>query len=1150
MPGRGLTARRVRWLQVVLTAASLTAVTVLVGANLAGASSTGPRATGTLAAIARARSTGKSTNAGREHMVRAPGLAAGPVAGSATYLGAEPATSTLRLDVVLAPSNGEQLAQLVSEVSSPASSLYHHYLTEQQFAARFGPPSWAVREAESWLRSDGLAVSLSSPFLISAVGSAGAASRTLGVQFGRYKTAAGVTGVVASGPPLLPSDLAGGEVTGVVGLNTLDRPEDLAARPALGGGQAPLAGGLVAPAAGMPKAAGGPAPLVSPPTACSAATTAAGDDDSYTADELATNYELNDLEVDGQDGAGVTVALPEINASSSTDVSTYKTCFGLSNTVSVVDVDGGPAANSADLGEADLDIEMTATLVPDASIVAYESPDTNTGFLDDVSDIVTADTAKVISISLGECEGASGASSLAGSMHDMMEEAATQGQSVVVASGDQGSEECFQYSSGEASGTGLYVDYPASDPLVTAAGGTVLTANGELAWNDCNGTGSITCAEDLVRSGNTTSDGASGGGVSELFSSGPSGQPVVSGTAGYREVPDVASESGSNYGADVVLYVSSDGGWGAWLGTSLAAPLWAALVADRDSVCTSSTGNFDTELYSLYNDNYSSAAFNEVADGYDPSTFAPEAGSNDYTQTNGGKFPTGAGYNMVTGLGSPVAPGLACSEVVGSYSGQAGQTVTLDGLGLENASILFGGTAAEVVPGPASATEMNVVVPPGSGEVAVSAEGGLGQSSVTGTFTYSGGTTTTTSAATTTTTAPTTTTTVPTTTTTGPTTTTTSTTTTTAPTTTTTAATTTTTHAATTTTTAPTTTTTAATTTTTVPTTTTTSAAITTTTAPSTTTTATTGGGGGSLGGGGLGGGGVTTTTASPTTTTTGSTTTTTAAGTTTTTPPSTTTTTAAVTKGKSGQPSGYWLVSADGDVYKFGTASYHGSLSGERTHVEDIVGIAPAPGGGGYLMAGSDGMVYNFGSAKKHGSLPGQGIHVHDIVGIASAPSGGGYWLVAKDGAVYNFGTAKYHGSLLSQKVDNIVAIASSPSGHGYWLVSSKGTVSPFGDAKKLGSLAASDNVSDIVGIAVTPDGGGYWLVGRNGAVYKFGDAISHGSLSGKGRSNVVGIAATVDGAGYWLVSANGAVANFGDAAPYGSKGTKGTTIVGVTAP
>lgn len=1075
MPGKGLTAGRVRRLQVVLTTTAVIAVTVLVGAGFAGtqfAGASSPR----LGAIQTLRATGtthsaRTTHLAPQRMVRVPALSTGTPPQSARYLGPEPASSSLQVDVVLAPTNASELAHFVTSVASPASPLYHHYLTEPQFVAQFGPPSWATVEAESWLRSDGLTVSAESPFVISAVGTARAASQAFGMHFERYKTAAGVTGVLASGPPLFPADLAGGRVSGVVGLNTLDSPEDFSARPMRGEARSPLdaarapaAHGVLEPAGGAPAVAGEPAPSVSPPVACSAATTPAESTGEYTPDQLATKYQLNDLEQDGQDGAGVTIALPEINASSSSDISAYKLCFGLSNSVTVDDVDGGPAAGTVGNGEADIDIEMAATLAPDASIVAYESPATNAGLIGSLSEIVTANTAKVISMSVGECEvDAEGGSapSLATSMHGLLMEAASQGQSVLVATGDQGSEACFTYlpSSGVATGTEVDPSYPASDPLVTAVGGTVLTGGTELAWNDCYGAASISCAESLVPPGATVptpSDGASGGGVSQFFSTGPTGQPVISGTAGYRETPDVSAESGSNYGSDVELYVN--GAWGTWLGTSLATPLWAALAADRDTTCVSSTGDFDTELYALYNGGYS-GAFNEVPSGYDYSSseFTPTSSNNDYTRTGSGEYPTGAGYNMVTGLGSPLATGLACSEVVGSYSGAAGQAVTLDGLGLENASFLFGSSPATVES--ESATRATVVVPAGSGQVAITAEGGLGQSSATGSFTYP---------------------------------------------------------------------------------------AVTTTTAP----TATGGGGGG----GGPLGPTATTTTTIPTTTTTGSTTTTVLTTTTVTTTALPTTTTTAVRspiKTKGASSAGYWLASGHGDVYQFGDAVYHGSVAGKGSPVDNIVGIAPVPGGGGYWMAARNGKVYSFGSAKSHGSIASQGsADVDDVVGIAPDPRGGGYFLVGQNGNVYPFGTAKFHGSLLSKNIDNIVAIASTPDGRGYWLVNSKGAVSPFGDAKKLASLAPSAHVNDIAAIAGTPDGRGYWLVGKNGAVYHFGDAANHGSLGGgKASADIVGIAASPDGGGYWLVSGKGSVSHFGDAAFAGSLATKHSTVVGLAA-
>ena len=94
------------------------------------------------------------------------------------------------------------------------------------------------------------------------------------------------------------------------------------------------------------------------------------------------------------------------------------------------------------------------------------------------------------------------------------------------------------------------------------------------------------------------------------------------------------------------------------------------------------------------------------------------------------------------------------------------------------------------------------------------------------------------------------------------------------------------------------------------------------------------------------------------------------------------------------GSGRGYWLVGADGGVFAFGDAPLlRGSLPSLGIHVSDIVGISPAPPtGDGYLLAGSDGGVFAFGATTFRGSLPGLGVVVADISGIAPSAGGNGY--------------------------------------------------------------------------------------------------------------------------------------------------------------
>uniref|UniRef100_UPI002612C259 G1 family glutamic endopeptidase n=1 Tax=Ferrimicrobium sp. TaxID=2926050 RepID=UPI002612C259 len=89
----------------------------------------------------------------------------------------------------------------------------------------------------------------------------------------------------------------------------------------------------------------------------------------------------------------------------------------------------------------------------------------------------------------------------------------------------------------------------------------------------------------------------------------------------------------------------------------------------------------------------------------------------------------------------------------------------------------------------------------------------------------------------------------------------------------------------------------------------------------------------------------------------------------------------------------GYWLISKDGGVFDFGDANFYGStytygltgLSGAHPLAAPIVGMAAVPNGGGYWLVAADGGVFDFGDANFHGSLGAQKISA-PIVAIAVA--------------------------------------------------------------------------------------------------------------------------------------------------------------------
>lgn len=270
----------------------------------------------------------------------------------------------------------------------------------------------------------------------------------------------------------------------------------------------------------------------------------------------------------------------------------------------------------------------------------------------------------------------------------------------------------------------------------------------------------------------------------------------------------------------------------------------------------------------------------------------------------------------------------------------------------------------------------------------------------------------------------------------------------------------------------------------------------------------------------------------------------------------------------------GYWLAQANGAVWSFGDASFHGSLPGLGiAPAAPIVGIAATHDGGGYWLVASDGGVFAFGDAVFHGSLP--SLHLvpaAPIVGIAATHDGNGYWLDGADSGAFAFGSAPYctvpvvssvpatPPGFVSGRVWDI-GIAAQPDTAGFYQVSSGGPGvafpgpgqpcgggPPFTNYGDISFFAATSIAAQISGVATPVSGKGVWIVGIDGGVFApivLGEnqtnssAPFFGSLPGLGiapAAPIVGIASTPDGGGYWLLGADGGVFSFGNARFHGS--------------
>jgi kumamolisin len=303
------------------------------------------------------------------------------------------------------------------------------------------------------------------------------------------------------------------------------------------------------------------------------------------------------------------------------DLATYFGGLGVgSPNVVAVSVDHGsntPGAADGPDGEVMLDIEVVGSIVPQATIAVYFTPNTDAGFLDAITTAIHDTTHKpaVISISWGGPESTWTAQAKT-AMDDAFQAAATMGITVCVASGDNGS------SDGTAGGD--EVDFPASSSFALGCGGTSLRATGtaiagETVWND------------------GTRGGAGGGGVSSFFAL-PAWQQGLSVERGeaqsvlaMRGVPDVCGDADPETGYTVRV----DGTDTVIGGTSAVAPLWAALIARLNALAGKPAG-FVNPLF-----------------------YAHGSALRDITLGNNGDFSATPGWDACTGLGSPNGKSLA-----------------------------------------------------------------------------------------------------------------------------------------------------------------------------------------------------------------------------------------------------------------------------------------------------------------------------------------------------------------------------------------------------------------------------------------------------------------------------------------------------------
>ena len=559
--------------------------------------------------------------------------------------------------------------QLLREQQDPASANFHNWLTPVEIGERFGPGAQDVDAVESWLSSQGLRVDgiSNSRMRIRFSGSAARVGAAFGSSMHVYQVEGEKRLSIASAP-LVPARLAS-IVRSVHGLETLHE-KVFQHR--------------------------GPARFAPPPGERTKLTSCSGAKCTHYVwpSDFAAIYDLNPAYQQGLDGAGQTIALVGRSNINVADIEIFQQRAGLpvKDPVIIVPPDGidpgppvstyGDDAASGDQQEAMIDVSRATTVAPGATIdlVISKNSITQSGVTIAAEYVIDATPvqAHILSISFGACEQSEGRSATQ-FWDDLFSQAAAEGISSFVCSGDSGAAGCDKYNEAPPANQFASPNYLCSSGYATCVGGTQFadTASPGTYWRASNTTG-LESAIGYIPEGAwnqpTDSTGAiqasaTGGGVSQFIAT-PSWQvaPGVPGQQG-RYTPDV-SFNASTYDAYALCDTAqgagcateSNGGFhfATIFGTSAAAPSLAGITALLNQKMGAPQGNLNPRLYALAGAP-SNGVFHDVtvaSSGISNCTAATPSLCNNSTPSPSGLggglagYLVGSGYDLATGLGS------------------------------------------------------------------------------------------------------------------------------------------------------------------------------------------------------------------------------------------------------------------------------------------------------------------------------------------------------------------------------------------------------------------------------------------------------------------------------------------------------------------
>jgi pseudomonalisin len=540
----------------------------------------------------------------------------------------------LALQLTLALRNRGALQQLLRDQQDPASPNYHRWLTPAQFTARFGPSPHDLDAVSQWLGEQGFKITdanLAGRYVrfSATVADAQRAFATNIMTFGD-----GASSYANVTDPLIPARLSG-IISSVSGLDNFLHTVPASVSPAGAATNAPEATRmpvLLDPGQALPENVARAIPGVR-----------IGSVISFGPSDFRSFYDENPLIAGGVTGAGDCIAIVGTSNFMASAVNTFNSTFGLpaSSITTVLTDSADPGLNGAQ-DEAYLDLEWSHAVAPGAATRFYLGNDAtaspNGSIVDSIQAAVNQNLCSVISVSYALCGGSAGFFS--GVVHPIYAQAAAQGQSTFIVSGDWGAaglvfdsatHSCVVASSRTPNELG-------TDPNVTNVGGTAFSPNYDGFGNNVGNVPESAWNDSIAHPGG----GATGGGQSGVFGK-PAYQmgPGVP-NDGVRDIPDVSIMAspyspGAFWGTVNIFgapFINCCIG-----GTSLSAPVWAGIAKLLGQLNGGRTGPLNPRIYALANAGSATSGFRDVT-----------VGNNNFAGLTG--FSAGPGYDLTTGWGT------------------------------------------------------------------------------------------------------------------------------------------------------------------------------------------------------------------------------------------------------------------------------------------------------------------------------------------------------------------------------------------------------------------------------------------------------------------------------------------------------------------